>query len=73
MVADAEQLSPDAIAPGDTILVRTSGHSSGSPDATAVVLEVRGCRPRVLHLRLSSGRDLWYAAGGAVQRLPARR
>jgi hypothetical protein len=73
MVTGAEQLSPDAVAPGDTILVRTSGHSPGSPDVTAVVLEVRGLGGRVLHLRLSGGRDVWYAVGSAVERLPARR
>jgi hypothetical protein len=73
MVRRAETLPPDAIAPGDRILVCTSGHSQGSPDATAEVVEVLGDLVRVLHVRLSGGRDVFYAAGRAVHRLPARR
>jgi len=74
MVRGAEQLPPDAIAPGDRILVRTSGHSPGSPDTTAEVLDIRGDIVRVLHVRLlSSGRDVFYAADRRVQRLPSRR
>jgi len=73
MVRGVEMLPPDAIAPGDRILVRTSGHSQGSPDATGEVLEIVGDLVRVLHVRLSGGRDVFYAAGRAVHRLPARR
>jgi len=74
MVRRVEQLPADAIVPGDRILVPTSGHSQSSADATAEVIDVRGELRRVLHVRLlSSGRDLYYAAGRAVSRLPARR
>ena len=72
MVTGAETLPAEAIAPGDRILVPTSGHS-GSPDATAEVIEVRGRRPPLLHVRLTGGQDVFYAAGRAVHRLPARR
>ena len=66
---EVEVLQPDAIHPGDRVLVSTSGHSAGCPDTPADVVEVLGELVRVLHLRLCDGRDVFYAPGPTVRRL----
>jgi hypothetical protein len=69
VVTGAEQLAAEEIVPGDRILVPSSGHSA--PDTPAEVLEI--LRRRLFHVRLNGGRDVYYAADRAVQRLPRRR